>query len=144
MPVLLHVFRSPGCVGLSNKCSVIYRILDKITEQKLHQLKNPSKVTSKNIVSALTEARESQMSTMMNNETTEHSTVSSHQTHSDLNWDDDIAEPRCCCVVVCNHLFPKQAKTTQEVECLLDEDELAIVNSEYADSNLSNQPEIIT
>ena len=83
------------------------------------------------------------MSNMMNDETTDnYTTASSHQT--DLNWDDDIAEPRCCCVVVYSHLFPKQAKTMQEVECLLDEDELAIVNSEFNDDDLPNQPIMMT
>ena len=116
------------------------------TEQKLHQIKNPSNITSKNIVSALTEARESQMNNLINEETmsVDNRTTSSHETHSDLHWDDDIAESSCCCVVMYNNLFPKQAKTTQEAECLLDEDELAIVNSEFDDNNLPNQQAIMT
>ena len=116
------------------------------TEQKLHQIKNPSNITSKNIVSALTEARESQMNNLMNEEIipVDNRTPSSHETHADLNWDDDIAEPRCCCLVMCNNLFPKQARTTQEAECLLDEDELAIVNSEFDDTNLPHQQAMVT
>ncbi|XP_028398667.1 uncharacterized protein LOC114522226 isoform X2 [Dendronephthya gigantea] len=111
-------------------------------KKKLHQIKNPSNITSKNIVSALTEARESQMSTMMDDDTR---TASSHQTNNNrTDWDDEIAKPSCCCVVLYNHLSPKQAKTTQEVECLLDEDELAIVNSEYVDNNMPNQQAVMT
>lgn len=118
----------------------INNILNTITEQKLERIKNPSNITSKNIVSGLTEARESQMSNMMNDETTDNwPTESPHRTHNDLNWNDDIAQPRCCCVVLYNHLFPKQAITTQEVECLLDEDELAVLNSEFDDTNFPTQ-----
>ena len=84
------------------------------------------------------------MNNMMNHETTGSWTASSHQTHNDLNLDDDIAKPRCCCVVMYHNLFPKHTKTTQEVECLLDEDELAIVNSEFDDNNLPNQQAIMT
>ena len=116
------------------------------TEQKLHQIKNPSNITSKNIVSALTEARESQMNNLMNEEIipVDNRTSSSRETHADLNWDDDIAEPRCCCLVMYNHLFPKQARTTQEAECLLDEDELAIVNSEFDGTNLPHRQAMVT
>ena len=44
-------------------------------------------------------------------------------------WTEDIRESKCCCVSCYSRLFPQQAKTTQEVECLLDEDELAIASS---------------
>jgi hypothetical protein len=82
------------------------------------------------------------MSSMMNDEVTNDCASPSHHT-AGLNWDEDIAEPRCCCVVAYSHFFPKQAKTTQEVECLLDEDELAIVNSELDDHNFPNHPTIM-
>lgn len=109
-------------------------------------MKNPSNITSKNIVCALTEARESQMSTMMDDETADTRNASLHQTNNNMtDWNDETAEPSCCCVVLYNHLFPKQAKTTQEVECLLDEDELAIVNSEYVlNNNSPNQQAVMT
>lgn len=87
------------------------------------------------------------MNNLINEETMpvdNRTTASSHETHSDLHWDDDIAEPRCCCVVMYNNLFPKQPKTTREAECLLDEDELAIVTSEFDGTNLPNQQEIMT
>lgn len=86
------------------------------------------------------------MNNLMNEEIipVDNRTPSSQETHADLNWDDDIAEPRCCCVVMYNHLFPKQARTTQEAECLLDEDELAIVNSEFDDTNLPHQQAMVT
>ena len=114
-------------------------ILNNIPEQKLHRIKNPSNITSKNIVSALAEARESQMNNMIN-DTADSWNASSQHTHNELDCNDEFAEPRCCCVVMYNRLFPKQAKISQEVERLLDEDELAIVNSELVDNTLPDQP----
>lgn len=106
-------------------------------------MKDLSNLTSKSIVSALAEARENQMNNMINAETRSTFISSATETHTDLNWNDDIAEPRCCCILMYTHLFPKRAKTTQELECLLDEDELAIRNSELDEVDFSTHQPLI-
>ena len=54
----------------------------------------------------------------------------SNQTVIDADWDEEIHEPTCCFVSCYTYLFPKQARTLQEIECLLDEDELDILSSQ--------------
>ena len=65
----------------------------------------------------------------------------SSQSHpmDNINWTEDVSESKCCCVSYYKYLFPKQAKTTQEIECLLDEDELAITSQEFEESHKGQQ-----
>ena len=76
----------------------------------------------------MTEARESQMRDMMDMTCSPTNTLS-NQTVIDADLDEEIHEPTCCFVSCCTYLFPKKARTVQEIECLLDEDELDILSS---------------
>lgn len=64
--------------------------------------------------------------------------TSSNEISNNMNRNEELRESNCCCVSCYSYLFPKQAKTTQEIECLLDEDELAISSSEQVDDHHEN------
>lgn len=108
------------------------------SEQKLHRIRNPANITSKHIVTALSEAKRGQMNDLMENEARGDFSSQYGQIFGTLNDDEEI-KPSCCCMVLYSRFVPKRATTKQEIECLLDEDELAIINcqSNQSDPDMS-------
>ena len=108
------------------------------SEQKLHRIRNPANITSKHIVTALSEAKRGKMNDLMENEARGDFSSQYGQIFGSLNDDEEI-KSSCCCIVLYSRLVPKRARTKQEIECLLDEDELAIINcqSNQSDPDIS-------